>query len=332
MSSDSESSSASDTNDKQAPLLLQLPSTYAKSPVKRQVKIPSTTRNHDIDSDSDSDDEDDNNAMNEDGGNSMSDAESDDMDDNEQVEDADHSEGREDDDDNDDAGDDDDDDVEGSSSPKLEIPKKVKSKSKVGKIPASRSKQTLLPFTISTPKAKPTKAPPTATKSTPKPSTPSRQPSSNQKRRSPTKKMATAAATIRSPARKKPATPKAKPISVKSIISTRPKPRSYNSADNDEFVPAMFPLARVRGFIKQDDQVANVSPEAVALLSSATDKFVDFFVEQSLRLSQASGNKKEIPYDKVSQLVESDTAMHFLKALIPPRSKFGKVKTKLKQK
>eukprot|EP00040_Diaphanoeca_grandis_P040747 m.262085 g.262085 ORF g.262085 m.262085 type:complete len:232 (-) comp44360_c0_seq1:39-734(-) len=188
------------------------------------------------------------------------------------------------------------------------IPKSAKSLSKAGKSSSSTPSKLATPKRGPTPKTTPKKSPLRNTRS---PSL-----------RSPTQRS--------TPKRIDSASP-AHGALVKSIIGSRPTPRSYNTRDNDDFVPAMFPITRVRSFIKENEKVNSSSPEAVALIACATDKFIDFFVEQTYRLSEAGPSKNEISYDKAALVVKEDSAMHFLTNLVPQRVKYGQIKAAIEK-
>ncbi|RKO99274.1 hypothetical protein CXG81DRAFT_5430, partial [Caulochytrium protostelioides] len=80
------------------------------------------------------------------------------------------------------------------------------------------------------------------------------------------------------------------------------------------FVPR-YPLSRVRKILREDPDVATVSPDAVFAVAALAERFVAHLAKTA---DAISGGRKTLRYADVAKAVGSDDVFDFLEDLIPP--------------
>ncbi|GJD09458.1 hypothetical protein Gasu2_37100 [Galdieria sulphuraria] len=75
-----------------------------------------------------------------------------------------------------------------------------------------------------------------------------------------------------------------------------------------------LPQSRVKKIMKLDEDSLLVREETVAVVTKATELFVDYLVKESIK-----DNKDKLSYEALSETVHSVPALHFLREVVPEK-------------
>ncbi|GJQ14910.1 hypothetical protein GpartN1_g6701.t1 [Galdieria partita] len=75
-----------------------------------------------------------------------------------------------------------------------------------------------------------------------------------------------------------------------------------------------LPQTRVKKIMKLDEDSLLVREETVAVVTKATELFIDYLVKESIQ-----DNKDKLSYKALSETVHSIPALHFLRELVPEK-------------
>lgn len=89
--------------------------------------------------------------------------------------------------------------------------------------------------------------------------------------------------------------------------NTKTKPKSVS-----------LPLSRVRLIMKSSPEVANISPEAIYLITLSAELFIEHLGLMALRNSNSA---MTVDYKDLANVVDERTSLDFLKGIIPKKIK-----------
>eukprot|EP00164_Ancoracysta_twista_P006347 GFYU01008820.1.p2 GENE.GFYU01008820.1~~GFYU01008820.1.p2 ORF type:complete len:113 (-),score=36.57 GFYU01008820.1:272-568(-) len=86
--------------------------------------------------------------------------------------------------------------------------------------------------------------------------------------------------------------------------------------DDEHGNKAPLPLARIKRLMTRDSDVKRVTQEAVAVTGKATELFLEYLLDKVIERVDA-GNRKTVQYKDVAAIVKEETALMFLRDVIP---------------